>query len=142
MLKSKKIEKDTESIPAKSITSVTEKVTEQVAKTVTEELSNEVTNNIATEVAEEVIEEEESILETWYSADQMPPTWEVTESIRCPGHNAFADYVLGSDDHWYFRLAGPEYRPLDARELRWFGNWRHAARPTNTIAEFGEDDFF
>ncbi|KAK3950160.1 hypothetical protein QBC32DRAFT_265263 [Pseudoneurospora amorphoporcata] len=95
------------------------------------------------EVQNTMDEEEESILERWYTADEMPPTWEVIEHIPCPAENSsFAEYVRGSDDHWYFRLAGPEYRPLDSRELRWFISWRHDARPINTIVELGEEDFF
>ncbi|KAK1782001.1 hypothetical protein QBC45DRAFT_319781 [Copromyces sp. CBS 386.78] len=107
----------------------------------TRDVTEEVTNNDAADTT--IDDEEESILERWYTADEMPPTWEVMEHIPCPAENSsFAEYVRGSDDHWYFRLAGPEYRPLDARELRWFISWRHDARPINTIVEFGEDDFF
>ncbi|KAK3495797.1 hypothetical protein B0T13DRAFT_401223 [Neurospora crassa] len=82
--------------------------------------------------------------EKWFKAEEMPPRWFVMEHIRCPGDEIsyYAEYVRGSDDRWYFRLDGPEYRPLDARELRWFLNWRASTRPLTYIVELEEEECF
>lgn len=115
---------------------------ENTNTSITKDITEINTTNVAAEVAEDIINSDQPD-EKWWKAEEMPPNWFVIEHIPCPGENYhFAEYVRGSDDMWYFRLAGPEYRPLDARELRWFLSWRHDARPINTIVELEEDEFF
>ncbi|EGO51848.1 hypothetical protein NEUTE1DRAFT_52683 [Neurospora tetrasperma FGSC 2508] len=113
--------------------------TETNAKNVTEP----VTEDITAEVAGVIINSDQPD-EKWFKAEEMPPRWFVMEHIRCPGEEIsyYAEYVRGSDDRWYFRLDGPEYRPLDARELRWFLNWRASTRPLTYIVELEEEECF
>lgn len=81
----------------------------------TEVIMNDVTEpmngNITAEVVEVIINSDQPD-EKWYKAEEMPPRWFVMEHIRCPGDEIsyHAEYVRGSDDRWYFRLDGPEYR--------------------------------
>ncbi|KAJ4364838.1 hypothetical protein N0V85_009275, partial [Neurospora sp. IMI 360204] len=102
-----------------------------------------VTENTAMEITEDVIDSDQPD-EKWFKAEDIPANWFVMEHVRCPGDEIsyYAEYVRGSDDMWYFRLDGPEYRPLDARELRWFLHWRHTTHPMTTIIEVEEDEFF
>lgn len=119
----------------------------QQDKSTTEVIMNDVTEpmngNITAEVVEAIINSDQPD-EKWFKAEEMPARWFVMEHIRCPGDEIsyYAEYVRGSDDRWYFRLDGPEYRPLDARELRWFLNWRASTRPLTYIIELEEDECF
>ncbi|EGZ76321.1 hypothetical protein NEUTE2DRAFT_161248 [Neurospora tetrasperma FGSC 2509] len=109
----------------------------------TKDITEPDNKNFTAEVAEIIINSDQPD-EKWYKAEEMPPRWFVMEHIRCPGDEIsyYAEYVRGSDDRWYFRLDGPEYRPLDARELRWFLNWRASTRPLTYIVKLDEDEFF
>ncbi|KAK3497902.1 uncharacterized protein B0T23DRAFT_311307 [Neurospora hispaniola] len=116
-----------------------DKSTSETINNITEPVDEKITAN----VAEDIINSDQPD-EKWYKAEEMPPRWFVMEHIRCPGDEIsyYAEYVRGSDDRWYFRLDGPEYRPLDARELRWFLNWRASTRPLTYIVELEEEECF
>ncbi|EAA34771.3 hypothetical protein GE21DRAFT_2421 [Neurospora crassa] len=119
------------------------KLEDQHSKSTTEVITNDINEDSIAEVAEAVINSDQPD-EKWFKAEEMPPRWFVMEHIRCPGDEIsyYAEYVRGSDDRWYFRLDGPEYRPLDARELRWFLNWRASTRPLTYIVELEEEECF
>lgn len=129
---------------------ITTEVTEDITETATEDDTKTTDNDIPTEevAAEEAANDtisSDQPDEQWFKSHEMPPKWFVLEHVRCPGDEVshYAEYVRGSDDMWYFRLDdGAEYRPLDARELRSFLNWRAATRPMTNIMELEDDEFF
>ncbi|KAK3395816.1 hypothetical protein B0T20DRAFT_487302, partial [Sordaria brevicollis] len=132
--------------------SFTEDITEGAAKSTVEDITKSDAEQI-TETTDEPITTEEANTtissdqpdEAWFKPHQMPRNWFVLEHVRCPGADVsyYAEYVRGSDDMWYFRLEDPiEYRPLDARELRSFLNWRAAERPMTSIVEVEGEEFF